>query len=67
MEHSTTRADEASTALPPGYRLVAVSGLDELIDALDRADRKGYMPDAMREEWEAFCFREVAGSNPDID
>ena len=29
------------------------------MDAIDRAQRKGYMPDAMFEEWEAFDYRRI--------
>jgi hypothetical protein len=36
------------------WKTVSVIGFDELMNALDRADRKGYMPDAIREEWEGF-------------
>lgn len=34
-------------------------GLQELVDALERADSKGYLPSACREAWEAFDFRAV--------
>lgn len=39
---------------PSGFKLVAVKGFDDLVSALERASRKGYMPDAMVDEWEAF-------------
>jgi hypothetical protein len=45
---------------PDGFKLVAVTGFDDLINALDRAERKGYMPDAMAEEWAAFDWRRAA-------
>lgn len=54
---------------PPGaasaesFELVSVSGLWPLLDALDRAQRKGYMPDAMADEWEAFQVQ-VRGPEP---
>lgn len=40
-----------------GFETVRVRGLPELIDALERADRKGYLPDAIKEQWNAFDFR----------
>ena len=36
------------------WKTVSVVGFDELMQALERADRKGYIPDAIKEEWEAF-------------
>ena len=39
------------------WKDVSVVGFDELMNALDRADRKGYMPDALKEEWEAFNWK----------
>ena len=36
------------------WKTVSVVGFDELMQALDRADRKGYMPGALQEEWEGF-------------
>jgi len=39
------------------WKTVSVVGFDELMQALDRADRKGYMPDAIKEEWEAFNWK----------
>jgi hypothetical protein len=43
-----------------GEQLVYVRGFDELLQALERADRKGYMPDAMADEWAAFDYRVAA-------
>ena len=37
--------------------------MEALIDALDRADRKGYLPDVLVEEWEAFEFEAVETSD----
>jgi hypothetical protein len=39
------------------WRTVSVVGFDELMQALDHADRKGYMPDAIKEDWEAFNWK----------
>jgi hypothetical protein len=46
--------------IPEGYKLVLVKAkeFDALISVLERADRKGYMPDAMIDEWNAFDWRE---------
>lgn len=38
------------------WELIRVKNLAELVDALDRADRKGYMPDAIADSWEAFQY-----------
>lgn len=44
----------------PGQRLIQVNAtFDALMNALERADRKGYMPDAIAEEWEAFDYVHV--------
>lgn len=43
----------------PGWRTIEVFEFDNLMTALDRADRKGYMPDAMVDWWNAFQYREV--------
>ena len=51
---STESADEWET--------VSVKGFDALMTALERADSKGYMPDAMADEWAAFDFRRASGS-----
>jgi hypothetical protein len=39
------------------WRTVQVRGLDELIAALERAERKGYMPDAISDQWAQFDYR----------
>lgn len=39
------------------WKTVSVVGFDELMQALDRADRKGYMPGALQEEWEGFNWQ----------
>lgn len=44
-----------------GFRLVSVNaGFTELMEALDRADRKGYMPDAIYGAYEGFQYRDPA-------
>lgn len=51
-------------SVPAGFtRLIAVNdSFDEMLSALDRADRKGYMPDAMADEWAAFTHSDVAAA-----
>jgi hypothetical protein len=44
-------------AVPDGYKLTAVKGFDELMTALNRAESKGYLPDAVAEHWSAFDWR----------
>ena len=39
------------------WKDVSVVGFDELMEALERADRKGYMPDAVKEAWEGFNWK----------
>ncbi len=39
------------------WKTVSVVGFDELMRALDYADRKGFMPDAIKEEWDAFNWK----------
>ena len=46
-----------------GFRLVSVNaGFTELMEALDRADRKGYMPDAIYGAYEGFQYRDPAST-----
>lgn len=42
-----------------GFTLIAVKGFDELIYDLERADSKGYLPDAMVSAWEEFDYRKL--------
>lgn len=50
--------------LKPGWKLVAVNeGFDVLMQALERAHRKGYMPDAIVEDYEGFDY-ELAATAP---
>lgn len=53
-------------AIPAGWKLVRVNEyFDALIEALERADSKGYMPDVMRAPWEAFaCDENVVAPQP---
>lgn len=65
---STTSAASLSAAHgapPPGWRWVQVESksFDDLLSVLDRADRKGYMPDAMHDEWDAFKYLEAGGKH----
>ncbi len=53
--------DEAPSAakVPQGWKLVCVNQhFSSLMDALERADDKGYLPDAMRIAWEEFEYDE---------
>ena len=54
-------ADLAADVEQDGFRLVSVNaGFTELMEALDRADRKGYMPDAICNAYEGFEYRDPA-------
>jgi hypothetical protein len=48
--------------LPNGYPiLIAVNqSFNDLFDAIERAESKGYLPDAIQEEWDAFSYRPIA-------
>jgi hypothetical protein len=52
-------ADRAALAdaTDDGWKLVSVVGFDSLMESLERAHRKGYMPDAIVEEYEGFDYR----------
>jgi len=50
---------EALRKAPDGFKWVCVKGLDPLLQALERADRKGYLPDAMADEWNEFEFSSI--------
>ncbi|SAK53154.1 hypothetical protein AWB78_01298 [Caballeronia calidae] len=59
-------SDTAGTK-PQGWKLVRVNEhFDALIAALERAENKGYLPDAMAEEWANFACDENTAS-PAID
>lgn len=46
-------------ALPKGWKLVRVNQhFDALIEALEHAESKGYLPDALKEEWASFACDE---------
>lgn len=48
---------ETTRPAPDDWVLVRVNDqFDRLMDALERADRKGYMPDAMADAWAAFDY-----------
>lgn len=51
------QAVPSSEALPEGFVMMAVYGLEDLVRALDRAESKGYLPDAMRDAYTAFDYR----------
>lgn len=63
LEHLHARTKAAQAPAQPaldGFRLIAVKGFDALVAVLNRAESKGYMPDAIAEEWDAFDYREQA-------
>lgn len=45
-----------------GFETVLVKNFGPLIVALDRAERKGYLPDALADEWAAFELRAARSS-----
>jgi hypothetical protein len=48
-----------------GWKTIQVnSAFDALMTALDRAERKGYLPDAMSDEYEAFDYRDALTGEP---
>ena len=47
------QANKLAQRVPDGYKLVAAKGLEALCYALERAEYKGYLPEAMVEEWES--------------
>lgn len=55
-----TAPAQRASAVPDGFKLVAVKGFDELVEALARAARKSYLPDAMADEWAALDWHTVA-------
>jgi hypothetical protein len=44
---------------------IEAKGLKELCAALERAESKGYLPDAICDEWQAFDFNYLAHPTPD--
>jgi hypothetical protein len=46
---------------------VDTSGLSELFDALDRGDRKGYLPDAIQEAWDNYNMTDSAPQPAAVD
>jgi hypothetical protein len=52
---SSPVAQQQGIELEPGWKLIKVNDqFHALMESLDRAQSKGYMPDAISEEWEAF-------------
>lgn len=66
-EFASPPAPAPVQAAPDGFITVAVKNLGPLLDALDRADRKGYLPDAMAAEWQAFELVPVTAAAPSPD
>jgi hypothetical protein len=58
-EHSITPPRQEHASEARSTTLVSVVGFGPLIDALERAERKGYMPDAIADEWAAFTYMPV--------
>ena len=42
-----------------GWKTIRVTGFDEFMEAIDRADRKGYLPHALDEPYELFDYRRI--------
>lgn len=63
-----TQGTQAAPAASEQWMTVQVVGLVQLVEALSRADRKGYLPDAMAEQWDAFNYRTPpAPPEPKVD
>jgi len=61
--HAAIIADLCGDVEQDGFHLVSVNaGFTELLEALDRADRKGYMPDAIYSAYEGFECRDPAST-----
>lgn len=62
----TTQPQAEPVAEPEGdgWALYWVRHLPEMMSALNRASNKGYMPDAMADEYDAFDYREAAPTVP---
>ena len=54
--YALRQAEQEPVAAPDGYELahVFMKGLGPLIDALERAESKGHLPDAICDEWANF-------------
>jgi hypothetical protein len=56
--HAPAARTANERSLPDGWQVIAVNeAFDKLMSALDRAERKGYMPDAMADEWGEFQWK----------
>lgn len=51
-------------AVPEGYEWALVSGLKPMLAALERAERKGYLPGAMADEWADFDYLPTTPQEP---
>lgn len=51
-------------AVPEGYEWALVSGLKPMLAALERAERKGYLPGAMADEWADFDYLPTTTQEP---
>jgi hypothetical protein len=59
------QAARAASPAPAGWKLVLVNeGFDALMSALERAHRKGYMPDAITDDYEGFDYRDATPQPP---
>jgi hypothetical protein len=68
---SNTETPRATGALPESWKLVRVNEhFDALIAALEYAESKGFLPDALRAEWENFACDEnipvSVATQPDV-
>ena len=56
--HAAIEQQAEPPVVPLGWKLVLVNeGFDGLVSSLERAHRKGYMPDAITEDYEGFDYR----------
>lgn len=61
---ATTHPKAEPAGVPEGWKLVAAKGIDDLSQALERAERKGYLPDALADAWAAFDYSNAAPAAP---
>ena len=50
-------------SIPEGWERRTVFGFDALVEALDYAERKGFMPDYITSAWEGFNYMTDEGGN----
>jgi uncharacterized protein YbdZ (MbtH family) len=58
---TTPQSQPADPAIPEGWERRMVIGFDALVEALDYAERKGFMPDYIASAWEGFNYMSDEG------